>query len=109
MKFDSDDVIKAKYYNNLFLSATKLLDKHIDEPFIIASNCVSLIAGLTFHLLKNYHYDYKVNYYSNNLVVKLEVATKQFIIVNQTDLAKLDNITLYFYYEGQEPGILCVD
>lgn len=108
MRLESDDVVRAEYYNNLFLAATKLLDRHINEPFIIASNCISLIAGLTFHLLKNYHYNYRVNYYSKNLIVNSQ-EEKQFIIVNQADLEKLDNVTLYFYYEGQEPGILCVD
>lgn len=108
MRLESDNVVRAEYYSNLFLAATKLLDSHINEPFIIASNCISLIAGLTFHLLKNYHYNYKVNYYSKNLIVNPQ-EEKQFIIVNQTDLEKLDNVTLYFYYEGQEPGILCVD
>lgn len=108
MKITDDKVIKAKYYTNLLLSATKLFDRNIDKPLVIASNCISLIAGLTFHLLKNYHYDYKVNYYHDGLVIISEEA-KQFIIVNQLDLEKISNITLYFYYEGQEQGILCVD
>lgn len=107
MKITDDEVVKAQYYTNLLLSATKLVDKNIDKPFIIASNCISLVAGLTFHLLKNYHYDYKVSYYQDSLVVIPE-NTKQFIIVNPSELEKLNNVTLYFYYEGNEPGILCV-
>lgn len=108
MKFTDTNVIKAKYYNNLFTIATKLVDDCVNKPFIIASNCISLIAGLTFHLLKNYQYNYNVVYYSNKLATNY-LEDKQFIIVSQSNAINLNKVTLYFFYEGTEPGILCVN
>lgn len=106
MNLDSNKIVEAKYYSNLYLSATKLVDKHIEKPFIIASNCISLIAGITFHLLKNYQVNYSVQYFDNELILDNNFNYK-FIIVNKNNLEKIANVALYFHYEGEEPGIIC--
>lgn len=104
---ERDNFLSAKNYINLYHAAIKvfkqILDFRKNKKIIITSNCISLIAGLSFYLLQNNYLNFCVN---NNL--EDSNYNIQFVISNDKKIISNHNVNFHFSYEGEEKGILCI-
>lgn len=97
--------IQAKHYRNLLNLSIDILNKlNFNEFNIIATNCISLAAGLIFTLLKNKQISFGL-FYSISEMEKSNLQIK-FLLVQQENLN--DQIKYYFEYIGNEDNILCI-
>lgn len=107
---DTSNIVKAKHYVNLYHMSIKLFKKILESDskkiVKIASNCISLIAGLNFYLLQNYKFNYSTNY---KFETNDEDYKVKFFIVNLDEIESYDQIDFYFLYEGSEQNILCLN
>ena len=103
----------AEYYTNLYKLASQLTDKLFQQtkPIIIFSNCLSLIAGISFnaikHSSKNIHIVYEWNENTKSLIQENQIV----LVAMNLDKFKTLNLsheewTFYFEYKGQENNIL---
>ena len=98
-----EKIIKIKNYSNLYnLASIKLNEVLINKSTIlICSNCVSLIAGLSFNLMKIQKYNLNILMNNESRIFENYVNLK---LSSNLD----DNFDLYFEYIGEEDGIQCI-
>lgn len=106
--FKKDNFLSAKNYTNLYHASItifkQILEFRKNQKIIITSNCISLIAGLSFYLLQNNFLNYCVNdtlNENNNYDI-------QFILTNDKNIINSNIVNYHFNYEGNEKGILCI-
>lgn len=92
---------QLKNYINLYKFASLKLEEILDykDTIIIYSNCASLIAGLSFNLIKLQSIN--INIIMNN-DIKIMNNAVNLILKNQP----LNDYDYYFEYIGNEKGIL---
>ncbi|MDE5617752.1 MAG: hypothetical protein K2I36_02840 [Ureaplasma sp.] len=101
------ECIQAKYYRNLLnIAIDKFNDLNLDNFNIISSNCISLIAGLIFTLLKNNQLSFGV-FYSIEELNQSNLKFK-FLLINKENISLSNKIQYYFEYIGKEENILCI-
>ncbi|MDE5651810.1 MAG: hypothetical protein K2H80_01985 [Ureaplasma sp.] len=102
------DCIQAKHYRNLLnISIDKLDELELNNSNVIASNCISLIAGLIFTLLKkNNKLSFGV-FYSIDELNKSNLKFK-FLLIKKDNIIDSNEIKYYFEYAGTEENILCI-
>lgn len=108
----SDKLVISKYYTNLYKLSRQLLANELktsNKLVIISSNCISLIAGLTFSLLQNFSCSYKVIYCEDELSTNNDDCISVLFVIGPKpkDDEKMDKLNWYFSYEGDEQNILC--
>lgn len=109
----NNKLVVGKFYSNLYKISVQLLEQVLNNKFrcfIISSNCISLIAGLTFYLLQNHKLNYRVVYLSNSLLEQLENEEIIFVIGTPSSeiLTSRNKWIYHLSYEGDEKGILCL-
>ena len=109
----NNKLVVGKFYSNLYKISVQLLQQVLNNKcrcFIISSNSISLIAGLTFYLLQNHKLNYRVIYLDNTPLAQLDNEDIIFVL-GTPSLEMLTNSSKWIYhfsYEGDEKGILCL-
>lgn len=99
--------IQAKNYRNLLNLSIEIFNKlDFNESNIIATNCISLSAGLIFTLLKSKKTSFGL-FYSIDELQKSNFKIN-FLLVNKNNIILENKITHYFEYIGDEENILCI-
>lgn len=99
--------IQVKHYRNLLNLSIDIFNKlDFNELNIIATNCISLAAGLIFTLLKNKQISFGV-FYSIDEMEQSDFQIK-FLLVNKEKINDKNKIQYYFEYVGNEENILCI-
>lgn len=99
--------IQAKHYRNLLNLSIDIFTKlDFNETNIIATNCISLSAGLIFTLLKNNSISFGL-FYSIDELEKSNFKIN-FLLTKKNDLSLRNKIKYYFEYIGDEENILCI-
>ena len=103
----------AEYYTNLYRLATMLTEKGFveDKPNIIFSNCLSLVAGLSFNAIKLTNKDIHIVHEWNEQTKRLINNNTIVLVVIDLETFKSININenewmFYFEYKGKEENIL---
>lgn len=104
--------LEGKYYINLYTASSKILKSLVQEnqSVIIGTNCISLVAGLTFNSLKDNKLNIKIVYFEEfGFDEKIEKNTIYLLIMNREQFDNFLNKDLLQYfieYIGDEGNIL---
>lgn len=101
--------IEGEFYVNLYKFSWQVIKPLIEnkQGLIIATNCVSLSAGISFNCLRELKNNLEIIYYEENTNLNLEKNKLVILLTNSEEKLKgKSKVSFFFKYIGEESNIL---